>query len=146
MSDETRRVLELLAQGKVTVEEADQLLRALRGQSAVGDATPKVDVAGAVPAAKPRFIRIHVHKPGKDGREPKDVNIRVPMAIVRGGMKLGTMIPGWHSHMSARLRERGVDVDFAKLDPAAIEALLADLGELNIDINGTGEQVRITCE
>ncbi len=29
MSDERRRVLDLLAQGKITVDEADQLLRAL---------------------------------------------------------------------------------------------------------------------
>lgn len=143
MSDDSRRVLELLAQGKVTVEEADQLLRALADQSRRSDATPKTDAGGT---AKPRFIRIHVHKPGRDGREAKDVNIRVPMAIVRGGMRLGTLIPGLQDRVNARLRERGVDLDLSKLDPAAIESLLADLGEVNIDVNGNGEQVRITCE
>jgi hypothetical protein len=34
---ETRRILELLAQGKVTVDEADQLLRAI-GQQPSSDA------------------------------------------------------------------------------------------------------------
>ena len=29
MNDDTRRVLDLLAQGKITVDEADQLLRAM---------------------------------------------------------------------------------------------------------------------
>jgi len=48
--------------------------------------------------------------------------------------------------VSARLRERGIDVDLAKLDPAQVEAILAEMGELNIDVNGSGEQVRITCE
>ncbi|HLG54219.1 MAG TPA: hypothetical protein VI485_02735 [Vicinamibacterales bacterium] len=143
MSDDSRRVLELLAQGKITVEEADQLLRALTDQPSRTDAAPKVDAGGT---AKPRFIRIHVHKPAREGREAKDVNIRVPMAVVRGGMRLGTLIPGLQDRMNARLRERGMDVDLSKLDPAAIESILADLGEVNIDVNGSGEQVRITCE
>ena len=39
MSDDTRRILDLLAQGKITVDEADELLRAARegaGPSAAG--------------------------------------------------------------------------------------------------------------
>ena len=32
MSDETRRVLDLLAQGKITVDETDRLFRALTNQ------------------------------------------------------------------------------------------------------------------
>jgi hypothetical protein len=142
MSDETRRVLDLLAQGKITVDEADQLLRALSNQPPRTEVPP----AGDVPPAKPRFIRIHVHKPGREGREAKDVNIRVPMSIVRGGMRLGTMIPGLQDRVRARLRERGMDIDLAKLDPAVLESMLSELGELNIDVSGTGEQVRITCE
>jgi hypothetical protein len=144
MSDETRRVLDLLAQGRVTVDEAHQLLKALTDQSAPApDAAPTVD---ANEAPKPRYMRIQVHKPAREGREAKDVNIRVPMAMVRGGMKLGTMIPGWRNHMNTHLRERGIDVDLAKMDPAAIESLLNDLGEMNIDVHQTGEQVRITWE
>jgi hypothetical protein len=142
MSDETRRVLDLLAQGKITVDEADQLLRALNDQPPRSDVPPGSDV----PPAKPRFIRIHVHKPGREGREGKDVNIRVPMSILRGGMRLGTMIPGLQDRVSARLRERGMDIDLAKLDPAVLESMLSELGEVNIDVGGTGEQVRITCE
>jgi hypothetical protein len=142
MSDETRRVLDLLAQGKITVDEADQLLRALTGHPPRADAAP---AGAASSAAKPRFIRIHVHKPGKDGCQPKDVNIRVPISVVRGGMRLGTMIPGWQQWMGARVRDRGVDLDFSKLDPDEIESLLGKMGEIHID-SGSGEQVRITTE
>jgi hypothetical protein len=136
-------VLDLLAQGKVTVDEADQLLRALTDQPDRADVPPPIPPP---PAAKPRFIRIHVHKPGKDGRPAKDVNIRVPMAVVRSGMRLGAMIPGLQDRVTARFRERGMDVDLSKLDPSVLEAMLGDMGEINIDINGTGEQVRITTE
>lgn len=143
MSDEARRVLELLAQGKISVDEADQLLRALNDKGSRADVSPSDAMAVA---AKPRFMRIHVHKPGKPGREDKDVNIRVPMALIRGGMRLGTMIPGFHASMNARLRERGIDVDLSKMDPALLESMLSDMGEINIDVEQTGEQVRITCE
>jgi hypothetical protein len=142
MSDETRRVLDLLAQGKITVDEADQLLSALKAPQAKADADPPPPSD----AGKPRYLRIQVHKTGGDGRRDKDVNIRVPMAVVRGGMRLGTLIPGFNERITTRLRERGVDIDFAKMDAAAIEALLKDLGQLNIDVNEGDEQVRITCE
>jgi len=142
MSDESRRVLELLSQGKISVDEADQLLRALKDQGHHAEAQSEV----ASTPAKPRFMRIHVRKPGKDGREDKDVNIRVPLAVIRGGMRLGTMIPGLHASMNARLRERGIDVDLSKIDPAALESMLSDMGEINIDVEQSGEQVRITYE
>ena len=143
MSDETRRVLDLLATGKVTVEEAEELLRALKEQPARAEGGPKSEVAAT---ARPRFIRIHVHKPGKDGGKDKDVNIRVPMAVLRGGLRLGTMIPGLQDRVNGRLRERGIDVDLTKMDPAALESILADMGEVNIEVNQSGEQVRITYE
>jgi hypothetical protein len=144
MSDETRRVLELLSQGKISVDEADQLLRALHEQSKRADVPPDNETSNVPP--RPRFMRIHVHKPGKEGREDKDVNIRVPMAMIRGGMRLGTMIPGLHASMNARLRERGIDVDLSKLDPALLESMLSEMGEINIDVEQSGEQVRITYE
>jgi len=39
-----------------------------------------------------------------------------------------------------------VDVDLAKINPAEFERLLTDLGEVNIDVNGGEQQVRITYE
>jgi hypothetical protein len=144
MSDDTRRVLDLLAQGKITAAEAHELLRAL-------DALPKSEEPAIEPQPgeppKPRYLRVNVHKSGREGRRDNDVSIRVPLAIVRSGIRLGALIPGFTSErMTARLRERGVDVDLTKIDPATIESLLKDLGEVNIDVNGGEEQVRITCE
>ena len=45
-------------------------------------------------------------------------------------MRLGALIPGMAGEqVSARLRERGLDIDFSKLDAAAIEEVLKELGE-----------------
>jgi hypothetical protein len=143
MNDDTRRVLDLLAQAKITVEEADQLLRAM--------AAPAASAAASAPdeAARPalRWVRIAVHKQAKEGHKDKDVNIRVPISIVRSGMRLGALIPGLAGdQVAAKMRERGLDVDFSKLDAAAIDAILKDLGDTNIEIDSGKAHVRITCE
>jgi hypothetical protein len=145
MSDETRRVLDLVAQGKITVDEAQQLLGAINA--------PAADVAASAAGTdeserpKPRWLRIAIHKSAKEGRHDKDVNIRVPIAIVRSGMRLGALIPGLAGEqVAARMRERGLDIDFSKLDAAAIETILKELGDTNIEIDSGKAQVRITCE
>lgn len=142
MNDYKRRVLDLLAQGKMTVDEADQLLSKL-GASGGGPESAPLD-GGAKPS--PRFVRITAHEPGKNGRPDQDVNIRVPLAFLRGGMRLSTMIPGLRDKVTARLRERGIDIDLAKYDASSIETLLKDLGELHIDVHEGNQQVRIAFE
>jgi DNA-binding transcriptional LysR family regulator len=140
MSDERRRVLDLLAQGRITVDEADRLLQAMTAASAEPAKNPEEK-------PKARFIRINVHKVACEHHMEKDVNIRVPLAIIRSGMRLGAIIPGIAGdRIMARLRERGLDVDLAKMDPAMIESMLAEMGEVNIDVDQGRAQVRITCE
>jgi SHOCT-like protein len=149
MSDDTRRILDLLAQGKITVDEADQLLRAMSTSS---DAAQTAAAASNEPSAAPRYVRITVHKTpkdktAKDDCRDKDVNIRVPIAVVRSGMRLGALIPGFPGDaVSARLRERGIDVDFSKLDTAALEHVLKQLGDTNIEVDSGKARVRISCE
>jgi hypothetical protein len=147
MSDDTRRILDLLAQGKVTVDEAEQLMHA------IGAPPPQASAATAAPAPedaehpKPRWLRINVHKTAKEGKHDKDVNIRVPIAIVKSGMRLGALIPGLAGdQVAARMREKGLDVDFSKLDAATVETLLKELGDTNIEIDSGRAQVRITTE
>jgi hypothetical protein len=145
MSDDTRRILDLVAQGKVTVDEAQQLLGAIDAPSAEVAAP----ATGAEESERPkaRWLRISIHKTGKEGHRDKDVNIRVPIAIVKTGMRLGALIPGLTGDQVARkMREKGLDVDFTKLDAAAIESVLKGLSDTNIEIDDGKAQVRITCE
>ena len=140
MSTEMRRVLDLLASGRITVDEADQLLSALNEPASAASPSVPADVAS------PKYLRINVHKTARDGHRPKDVNIRVPLAIVRGGLRLGALIPGFRGRLHTKLHDSGVDIDLSKIDADGIESLLKDLGQVNIDVNGGEEQVRITCE
>jgi hypothetical protein len=136
MSDETRRILELLAQGKITVDEADQLLKAVGAATAsepVGD-TPTGDSG----APRPRWIRINVQKPADENRKAKDVNIRVPVAVMKGGMRLGAII--------ASFAGEKISGDLSKMNGPEFDQFLKTLDDVNIEVDDGKARVRITCE
>lgn len=61
-------------------------------------------------------------------------------------MRLGAMIPGCGEAITERLREKGIDIDLARLDQVQLEDLLKDMGELTVDVDKGKAQVLITCE
>ena len=137
MSEETRRVLEMLSQGKVTVDEADQLLRAV-GAPRV-EATPD--------QATPRFFRITVNQPAKDGGRAETVNVRVPMQLLRAGVKLAHLIPAQaRVHVNDALHEKGFDIDLGQIKPENLEELVDHLDELTVDVDDKDVKVRVFCE
>ena len=131
MSDESRRILEMLAGGKVTVVEAERLLRAL---GAAGEAG-----ADAAAAPKPpKYLRVLV----QDGED--NVNIRVPLGLVRAGMKLKSFLP---EKARRKIEDKLGGIDISGIKPENIDELLSKLGELHVDVDGgEGEKVRIICE
>lgn len=134
MSEETRQVLEMLSAGKVTVQEAEQLLQAV---SAPGESEEK--------KAEPRYFRILVNKPARDGKKAENVNIRVPMTVVRGGLRLGALMPGMLGKKKIQL-DNGMELDLSKIHYTDLEAMIKDIGELTVDVDGGDAQVRIRCE
>jgi len=147
MSAEGRKVLEMLAAGKITPDEAEQLLQRLdsstppeRGPEddatdAPGDQGPAQD--GPRRPRPPRYLRVVVDSPERDS-----VNVRLPLGLVRTGLKLPSLLP---RKVSQRLSERGIDLaQLGKLDD---EALIAELAALQVDVSAdNGETVRIFCE
>ena len=152
MSDETRRVLELVAQGKVTVDEADRLIKAV---SADGPAQTAAADTATDGRQRARWFRINIHKPAKDQTQrPKDVNVRVPVAVVKGGMRLGAIIATFAGEKAAqRMKERGLDLDLStingdlsRMNGPEFDTFLKSLDDMNIDIDDGKSQVRITVE
>ena len=137
MNNESRRILEMLAEGKITVDEAQQLLRAVAPDAAAGS-TPPGD-------AQPAFLRVSVHKNANGDVREKDVNIRVPLSLIKAGMRLGALMPGAiGEQVNRRLRERGVDL--SKTDASAMDGVFRDLGNLTIDVDGGKAQIVVTAE
>jgi len=135
MSAERQKVLEMLAQGKISVEDADKLLEKLataEGAQAAPAAGPDATTASA--GKKPRFMRIVVDRPGRE-----QVNVRVPLAFARTGQRLVAVLPPL---VSEKLADQGIDL-------AALNMcdLMQGLEESSIDIDkGDGKKVRIYCE
>ena len=136
MNLERKKVLEMLAAGKISAEDADKLLEKLEA-SAPGAARDSADKDSSVCEKRPRFLRIQVDRPGGD-----QVNMRVPLAIMRSGTGLLAVLP---TKVSERLADHGIDLSaLARLTGKELDETLR---EINVDIDRTnGKKVRIYCE
>ena len=137
MSPETRKVLDMLAEGKITAADAEKLLEKLQASSPSEAETE----AGTTDArAKARYLRIQVEEPGR-----KPVNIRMPLAFARAGTSLIGMLP---VGLSDKLKERGIDLDRLRIHTSfGKDENVELLKQLDIDIDkGDGKKVRIFCE
>jgi hypothetical protein len=148
MNEEVRSILDLLAQGKITVDEAHQLIEAVNRLAAppprqLPAAMPETPKA-ASPEAGVQFLRVKVNKAADSLRPGKEVNIRVPVSLMSTGLKLGSIIQGFGGEqVKEKMRERGIDL--SKLDEAKLRELLKK-GELLLDVDDGKSHVQVTCE
>jgi len=150
-TDETRRVLDMLQDGKITVDEADRLLKALAADQPPVTAATDTAAGGS---DRVRWIRINIQKPADEGHKAKHVNIRVPIAVVKGGMRLGAIIGTFAGDKAARrMKAQGLDIDLAKISSdrsqmngPEFDEFLRSLNETNIEIDDGKSTVRITAE
>lgn len=147
---DSRRILDLLAQGKITVDEADQLLRATGASSARANTPMAESAPSAGKETKPsrKWLRMTVDKAAEDGRPRRKVNIRVPISLLRGGMKIGAAIPHIASDAVLRqLRDQGINLaELSKLDLSDFEKALSDLDDTTIDVDSGRAQIRFSSE
>jgi len=141
MSEDRRRILDMLAQGKITVEEADKLLAAISDSEGV----PESQKAGEKKAF-PKYLRVVV-EPGPESVKKEKVNIRVPFQLLRAGIKLASLIPGdAQARIETHLKEKGIEMDLSNIKSDNLEELLIHLNDLTVDVDSGEEKVRIFCE
>jgi hypothetical protein len=112
-SEEGKQVLQLLAEGKIDVEQAYRLLRALgdveegtprpsRAPFAPFPPTPPIPPTPSAPGGRGRILRIRVTEDGE-----QKVNVAIPLAIARvGKMKLASS-----GLVRGHLGKFGIDLD-----------------------------------
>ncbi len=138
MNEERKKILEMLSEKKISVEEAERLLNAL-GEPESGSTRP----AGGVPSWK--YLRILV-EPGPGSESGDKVNIRVPMKLIRAGLKWAALIPKYaQKDINKALQDKGIDLDFSQIKPEDLQDILTNLDELTVDVDGH-DKVRIFCE
>jgi hypothetical protein len=85
-------------------------------------------------------------EPGPQSEDHDRVNIRVPMKLIRAGLKWAAFVPKHaHSSINRALHEKGIDMDFAQITREDIEELVSQLDDLTVEVEGK-EKVRICCE
>jgi len=150
MSDAQRQILDMVADGKINIDDAERLLK-LVGKQEVS----KHAVSGAYAHAeseesetsrrKPKYLHIVVDEgPGSSGDR---INVKIPLQVLRMGMKLGSLMPDKaKARLSDKLGEKGLNIDLNDLDAKSLDALIESLGDLSIDVEDGHDKVKIYCE
>jgi len=122
MADAFESVLQLVAEGRLTAEEAGPLLDALEGRAGASTNGPGRPT-GDDPDAPASAVRIEVSENGR-----KVVNLRVPLALGRTAIN---RVPGLSDATSERIREAIT---------AGIKGPILDV------VDGDGDGVRVVIE
>ena len=140
MSEEKRKILEMLSAGKITVEEAEKLL------SAVSDSADETEKSsGPSPKGGPKYLRVLV-EPGPDNSSGDRVNIRVPVKLLRAGIKLAALIPqDAQGKIDRAFKEKGIGLDLSQITEENLGEIVESLNDLTVDVEGK-EKVRVFCE
>jgi len=136
MNDNRRQVLDMLAQGKINSAEAERLIAALE--------------RGVAPAPRDRddvkYLRVLVDA-NDEAEGPTKVNVRVPMQLLRAGVRLAGVIPDRaRDQVNEALRKEGIPFDINKLTPDNLEDLVEQLRDLTVDVDNERAKVRVFCE
>jgi hypothetical protein len=140
MNEQRRDILDMLAGGKITAAEADQLITALER-----DQPPAASALDTRPKARKKYLRVLLDTVDND--EPGRINIRVPLQLLRAGVRLAALIPPIAlERANTELTKSGVPIDLAQLKPEQLEALVEHLDELTVDMDQPDAKIRIYCE
>jgi hypothetical protein len=143
MSEDRSRILNLLAGGKITPDEAERLLDALEAGTGTTPAGPEITGdPGPLLAALPKYLYVKVLAVNGD-----NVDVKIPIALVRSGLKLTSLIPPQAmDQINDQMSQHGMSVDFNNFKPEDIDELIGALREMEVNVNAkNGDTVRVYC-
>lgn len=137
-TDDQRRILDMLAAGSITADEAQSLLGALGSHTAGGGVLTATTTA-------PEFLRVRVRPTEGDG---SNVDVRVPIGLIRGGVRLASLLPEQaRGRVQVVLSEHlGEDIEIEKLKTAEIDRILESLYGLELTATHGNHDIRVWCE
>ncbi|MEU4222776.1 hypothetical protein AB0F17_00665 [Nonomuraea sp. NPDC026600] len=141
MNEQRKDILGMLAESKITAEEAEQLITALeRAQP------PTATSLAARPKGKAKYLRVMMEF-AEEGDESGRLNVRVPLQLLRAGVQLVALIPPRAlERANAELDKAGVPFDLAQLRPEQLEALVEHLDETIVELVQSDGYLRVFCE
>ena len=161
MSENQKKVLEMLADKKISVDEAYRLLGALKTEGGAPESTAGTGTTGKPKAKYLRVcvvpIRGHEHGEGhghdEDDEDDEDdkgaglVNVRVPMSLIRSGLKFTSLLPdGARDKVTDALQEKGINLDMRNMKPEDLEEIIEALSDLEVKVVNKKEVVKVFVE
>jgi hypothetical protein len=158
MNENRRQILEMLAAGKITADEAERLLAALEPDSSASSrthtntATAGTNTNGAEARARAKYLRVQVEadESATGLKGPTTVNVRIPMQLLRSGVRLAGLIPKQaHDQLDEAFSKHGVPITLSQIKPENLEELIDHLEDLTVDVDGKDgntTKVRVFCE
>jgi hypothetical protein len=147
MGEHRRQILQMLSEGEITADEAERLIAAMGNEAANSGSTNGSESSTKL---RPKYLRVQVDADEDLHREgPTKVNIRVPMQLLRAGVKLASLIPAPALHRANdAMRAQGFPVDLTQIKPENLEELVDQLNDLTVDVDqDRGKvKVRVFCE
>ena len=139
MNENSRRVLEMLAEGKVSVDEAERLLSLVDEEP---EATAVVQQLAPPRPGAARYLRVSINSDGEE-----HVDVRVPLALIKAGVKLHTLLPEKGAKkIKKAIKKNGIDIDINNLRTEDLEQLVDALSEIEVNIQDGDDKVRVYCE
>jgi len=135
MREDRRKVLAMLATGRISVEEADHLLSAIAPQR-------------EQPAApySPKFLRLLL-EPKADSGSQRKIDVRVPLGVILSSLQIAKSLPlEKRGPMKIALGTHILALDLEQVNPDNVNEFMAQLGQLTADIDQKKETVRLFCE
>ena len=155
MSEGRRQILEMLAAGKITADEAERLITAIEGSDNGAPAAAAAGNGSGAGATRPKtkYLRVLVEADEsmtglKQGTTT--VNVRVPMQLLRAGVRLAALIPQQaHNQLDEAFSKHGVPITLSQIKPENLEELIDHLDDLTVDVagnDGNAVKVKVFCE
>jgi hypothetical protein len=147
MNEYRRQILQMLSEGKISADEAERLIAAVEEPS--GARSSESGLAGK---SRPKYLRVVVDSEEEGHREgPTKVNVRVPIQLLRAGVKLAGLLPAQALHRANdAIQEQGIPIDLTQMKPENLEDLVEHLNDLTVDVDqkdaNTKVKVRVFCE
>ncbi len=140
MTEQRKDVLAMLAEGKITADEAERLIAALeRNQPSAATSSE------SRPKGRAKYLRVVVDN--LENGEPGRVNVRVPLQLLRAGVRLAALVPPQAlGKANAELAKSGVPLDLTQLKPEQLEELVEHLDEMTVEVDQPDATVRVFCE
>jgi len=146
MSENRRKILDMLANQKITADEAERLLAALDKEPPHAEARLR-DKGN--PSSQPRYLRVVVDELEDATHKPTKVNVRLPLQLLRAGIRLQSLLPPEaRADVNFALREKGFSFDLSQIKAENVDELIEAFSDLAVDVDADGgrSKVRVFCE